>query len=170
MENELTDKRNLIEKSIDILKKKKKISFFTIFALLIFFSIIFFFNYNQNIKNEKVSEQYIKAGIYLSSNEIEKSKLLYKKIVLSKNKFYSILALNSIIENNLEKNNDEILKLFKIIESINVEKEQLNLVKLKKALYLKKISRDKEGNKLLKEIIEDSSIWKDAAMEISKNK
>ena len=160
MENEITDKRDLIEKIKDILKKKKKILLFILFIFL---------DYYKSKKNEKISEQYIKAGIHLNSNEKEKSKLIYKEIILSKNKFYSILALNSIIENELEENNGEILKLFEVIENINITKEQKNLVKLKKALYLKKISKDTEGNKLLKEIIADNSIWKEAAMEVSNN-
>ena len=78
------------------------------------------------------------------------------------------MALNEIIDNDLEKNNEEVLRLFNTIESIKVEKEQKNLVKLKKALYLIKISKNEEGKKLLSEIISDNSIWKDAATEISK--
>ena len=65
---------------------------------------MFFLDYSKSNKNEKISEQYIKAGIHLTSNEKEKSKLIYKEIILSKNKFYSVLALNSIIENELEEN------------------------------------------------------------------
>ena len=79
-----------------------------------------------------------------------------------------MLALNEIIDNDLVTNNEEVLRLFKIIESIKVEKEQKNLIKLKKALYLIKISKNEEGKKLLSEIISDNSIWKDAATEISK--
>ena len=85
---------------------------------------------------------------------------------MSKNKFYSPLALNNIIDNNLETNNEEIIRLFEILESINLEKERKNLVKLKKALFLLKISKDQEGNKLLNEIISDNSIWKNAAEEL----
>jgi hypothetical protein len=168
MENEIIDKNNLIEKSVNILKKKKKLLFSILFIIIAILSVIIFLNYYQNNQNEKISEQYIKAGIHLSSKDNEKSKLIYKEIIFSKNKFYSILALNNIIENNLEENSDEILKLFEIIENINITTEQKNLVKLKKALYFKKISRDTDGNKLLKEIIADNSIWKEAAMEISK--
>ena len=78
------------------------------------------------------------------------------------------MALNNIIENDLEENNEEVLKFFEVVEKINITQEQRNLVKLKKALYLKKISRDTEGNKLLEEIIADNSIWKETALEISK--
>ena len=168
MENEIIDKKDLIEKSVDILRKKKKLLFSILFIIIAILSVIIFLNYYQNNQNEKISEQYIKAGIHLSSKDNEKSKLIYKEIIFSKNKFYSILALNNIIENNLEENSDEILKLFEIIENINITTEQRNLVKLKKDLYFKKISRDTEGNKLLEEIIADNSIWKEAAMEISK--
>ena len=127
-----------------------------------------YLNYYQNSENEKISEKFVQAGIYISSNEKEKSKIILKEIIFSKNKFYSILALNNIIENDLEKDNEEILKFFEIIENLNLTKEQKNLIKFKKALYFKKISRDLEGNKLLEEIIADNSIWKDAALEISK--
>jgi len=168
MENEIIDKKDLIEKSVDILRKKKKLLFSILFIVIAILSVIIFLNYYQNNQNEKISEQYIKAGIHLSSKDNEKSELIYKEIIFSKNKFYSILALNNIIENNLEENSDEILKLFEIIENINITTEQKNLVKLKKALYFKKISRDAEENKLLEEIIADNSIWKEAAMEISK--
>ena len=168
MENEIIEKSNLIEKISNIVKKKKKLLLLILFIIIAALLAIIFLNHHQDNQAKKTSEKYIKAGIYLSSKDKEKSKLLYKEIILSKNKFYSILALNNIIENDLEENSDEILKLFKIIENVNIRKEQKNLVKLKKALYFKKILRDKEGNKLLKEIIAENSIWKEAAIEISK--
>ena len=167
MENENINRPNLTKKVTNILKRKKKSLILILLILITVFFVMIFLNYSQNKKNEKIAEQYIKAGIYLSSKDKENSKILYKEIITSKNKFYSILALNKIIENNLEEKNDEILKLFKIIENIKVEKEQRNLIKLKKALYLINISKYNEGEKLLKEIIEDNSIWKNAAIEIS---
>ena len=82
-------------------------------------------------KPSKKFPQYVKAGIYLSSNEKDQAKDIYKEIISSKNNFYSILALNNIIENDLIKNSNEILELFKFIEKIKIEKDQKNLVKLK---------------------------------------
>ena len=79
-----------------------------------------------------------------------------------------MVALNTIIDNNLEENSKEVLKLFEAVEDIKAEKEQKNLIKLKKGLYLIQISRDNEGKKLLNEIISDDSIWKETASEISK--
>ena len=166
MENET--KINSSEKITNFVQKNKNIiviNFILIISVLVGIS---YFNYYQKSKNEKISEKFVQAGIYLSLNKKEKSKKFYKEIVSSKNKFYSLLALNSIIDNNLEQNSEEVLELFNIVENIKIEKEQKNLVKLKKALYLIKISKDNEGEELLSEIISDNSIWKETASEISK--
>jgi len=166
MENE--KKASSFEKTENFVKKNKNI-FLIILTLIIFALIgVSYFNYYQKSKNEKISEKFIQAGIYFSLNKKEKSKKIYKEIVLSKNKFYSLLALNNIIDNDLEQNNEEVLELFNIVENTKIEKEQKNLVKLKKALYLIKISKDNEGEKLLNEITSDNSIWKETASEISK--
>tara|TARA_B100000475_G_C14838948_1_gene248163 strand:- start:71 stop:571 length:501 start_codon:yes stop_codon:yes gene_type:complete len=166
MENE--KKIDSFEKIENFLKRNKSI-FLIILTLIIFILIGFnYFNYYKKSENEKISEKFVQAGIYLSLNKKEKSKKFYKEIVSSKNKFYSLLALNSIIDNNLEQNSEEVLELFNIVENIKIEKEQKNLVKLKKALYLIKISKDNEGEELLSEIISDNSIWKETASEISK--
>tara|TARA_B100000959_G_C14636367_1_gene482393 strand:- start:78 stop:581 length:504 start_codon:yes stop_codon:yes gene_type:complete len=166
MENE--KEINSLEKIENFVRKNKNI-LLIILTLIIFFLIgISYFNYYQQSKNEKVSEKFVQAGIYLSLNQKEKSKKIYKEIITSKNKFYSLLALNNIIDNDLEQNNEEVLELFNIVENTKIEKEQKNLVKLKKALYLIKISKDNEGEKLLNEITSDNSIWKETAYEISK--
>ena len=166
MENE--KEINSLEKIQNFLQKNK-IILLIISTLIIFFFIgTSYFNYYQNSKNVKASEKFVQAGIYLSLNQQEKSKKIYKEIIMNKNKFYSLLALNNIIDNDLEQNNEEVLELFNIVENTKIEKEQKNLVKLKKALYLIKISKDNEGKKLLNEIISDNSIWKETASEISK--
>ncbi len=166
MEND--EKINSITEVQNFLKNNKKKVITSFILLIIAFIAFIFFNNYQSSKNEKISEKFIQAEIYLSSDKKDESKQIYKEIILSKNKFYSLLALNEIIDNDLEKNNEEVLKLFNIIENIKVEKEQKNLIKLKKALYLIKISKNEEGKKLLSEIISDNSIWKDTAIEISK--
>ena len=166
MENE--EKIDFFERVENFVKKNKNI-LLTILTLTIFIVIgVNYLNYYQKSKNEKVSEKFVQAGIYLSLDKKEESKNIYEEIIISKNKFYSLLALNNIIDNDLEKNNEEVLKLFDIVENTKIDKEQKNLVKLKKALYLIKISKDIEGKKLLNEIISDNSIWKETASEISK--
>jgi predicted negative regulator of RcsB-dependent stress response len=151
----------------NIFYKYKK--FFLVIVLFSFLIVagIFYYNHHLNNENLKISENYIKAGIYLSKNQKNESKTAYKEIILKKNKFYSLLSLSHIIDNNLEKDENEIIKLFQVVEKINLDNEQKNLIKLKKALYFLKISRVKEGSELLEEIISANSIWKEIALEIS---
>ena len=113
-----------------------------------------------------MSEKFVKAGLYLSSNNREKSKDLYEEIILSKNKFYSILALNTILEKDLVTDKNKIFQYFKIVEELNKPQEQTDLVIFKKALYLIKISNIKEGNELLKKLIDENSKLKLLAEEI----
>ena len=78
------------------------------------------------------------------------------------------MALNNIIEKNLIEDTKKVLELFKKIENIKTEKTHQDLVKLKKALYLMKSSKSGESEKLLNEIIENNSVWKEVALEILK--
>lgn len=167
MENEQNNKSNLIESYLTFFKKEKKK-----FLLIIFFITtitIGFFSYSLYLEKKKImiSEKYILAGIYLTSDKKIESKKIYKNIILKKNKFYSLLSLNNIIENNLEDDEIEVLKLFEILEKNNFKKEEKNLVKIKKALYLLKINKVEEGNLLLDEIISTDSAWKNVALEIT---
>lgn len=114
-----------------------------------------------------MSELFIKAGIFLSKKDNIKSAELYKKIIISKNKFYAPLSLNYVIDNELG-NDNEILQLFEYVEKIKMDKEQKNLIKIKKALFLIKTDKTKAGNKLLQEIISDNSVWKEAVKDILK--
>ena len=168
MENNLENKINLIQRiKENVIKFRKTLITFLIILIILLISFSYL-NYQQKKQNIKISEQFIKAGIYLSSKKNEESKKIYKEIIMKKNKFYSPLALNNIIEHELEKNETEVLNLFNVIEKIKLGKKQKNLIKLKKGLYLINISKDMEGKQLLQEIIDEDSIWKDTAIQILK--
>ncbi len=170
MENE-TDNKMSFFSAIENFAKKNKRKILIIFILIISCLLaVIFFNYYQENQNKKISEQYIKAGIYLTQNKREKSKDIYKDIIYKKNKFYSYLSLNNIIENKMIKNNDEILELFEVLENIDKDREQQNLVKLKKALFLMEISKKDEAMLIFDSIISSNSIWKEIAMQFSRTK
>ena len=95
--------------------------------------------------NNLIAEKYIQAGLNLSLNKKNEAKKLFDEIILSKNKFYSVLALNSIIEKKLIDNDIQILKYFETLENINFDNEVSDLLIFKKALYLLKTSKNKEG-------------------------
>ena len=166
MESEIKTEISLAEKLLNFLKKKKKIFFGFLFLILSLFASIILIEYFKNKKNEEISEKFIEAGVYLSLNDKVTSKKIYIEIIETKNKFYSLLSLNNIIDNNLIGDSNEILRLFEQLDKTKMEKEQKNLVKFKKALYLMKISNSQDAKKILQEIISDESIWKDAASEL----
>jgi hypothetical protein len=166
MEQNLNKKTDLKDKLIYFYKENKlKIYSFTGILIIIFISIIFI-NINNQKNNNLISEKFVQAGLHLSSDQKEKSKDLYKEIIFSKNEFYSILSLYTIIENDLEVDKNKILDYFKIAEDIVKSKAQKDLLTFKKALYLIKISNIREGNDLLTTLIESDSELKDIAEEI----
>ena len=76
---------------------------------------------------------------------------------MSKNKFYAILALNTILEKQLITDSTKILEYFEILENLKIDDEKRDLIIFKKALYLYDISSIEEGEKLLKRLIESNS-------------
>jgi len=166
MDESLDNKVELRDRLIDFFKRNKfKIYFLFSILLILVFSIFFIDRYYEK-QNNLIAEKYIEAGINLSSNNKENAKKIYEEIILSKNKFYSILSLNTILEKNLETDKSKILKLFERLEALNYSQEQLSLISLKKALYLKKNSDTQMSQKLLKELIEKNSKFKNLAKEL----
>ena len=149
-------------------KHKTKIILFISIIILGIFLIIFLNIFNEK-KNSEISEQFLKAGILLSSNQKNESKKILEKIVLSKNTFYSKLALNVLIEKNLIKDEGKVLNLFEIVEKLEKHKDQKDLIIFKKALFLIKNGNKSEGNKILNYLISSNSSVKSLAQDIIKN-
>ena len=161
------DKKKInTNKFINIYHKHKiKIYFLISIILTISFTSIFFNIYQEN-KNNLVSEKYIAAGLYLAKDDKKKSKELFEEIIYEKNRFYSLLSLNTVIEKNLVKDTKKVLNYFEIIESINYPKEQKDLIIFKKGLFLIKNSKNKDGIQLLENLVEKDSALKQIAKEI----
>jgi tetratricopeptide (TPR) repeat protein len=167
---ENTDKNLETQNKVIKLIKDNKLRIIYFLIILIFIGTIFtYLEINNNNKNNLIAEKYVQAGIHLAAKEYKESKIIYNDIIQSKNKFYSILSLNNIIENNLEPEEEKILKYFELIEDINKTKDQEDLLEFKKSLYLIKISKFQEGNKLLKKIIKSESKFKSLAEDIISN-
>ena len=68
MENEIQNKSGIIQKIVNFLRKKKII--ISIFIIIIFFLFGFkFLTITKKCKSKKISEKYIKAGLYLSTKQ-----------------------------------------------------------------------------------------------------
>ena len=143
-----------------ILSNKKKL---LLLVGVIFLSLIYFW-WTDNIKKKdryKNSEDFISAKVFLSKNENEKSLEILKKIISTNDEVYSPLSLFLIIDRNLDENIENVLKYFDQIISINsLEKEDLNLLKLKKAIYISDSADETDLLKMLNPILNSESVWK----------
>ena len=170
MEQNLEDRVEFREKAKYFFNKnKKKIVLFLIFVFL-FLCALFLTDYNKKKANNLISEKYIQAGLLLASDQKEESKEIFKEIILSKNKFYSVLALNTIIEKDLEKNQTKVIEYFDIVENINKSKEQNDLILFKKALYLLKISKENEAKKILEMLLNSNTGFESLIRDLLENK
>jgi cell division protein FtsX len=166
MEQNFENKLDIKSKLTDLLNENR-LKIFTLIAIAILIIIsITYFHYNNVKKNELIAEKYIQAGLYLSSNKADKAKKLYIDIILEKNDFYSVLALNTIIEKNLISDKDRILEFFQNIEKLSLTKNRSDLLMFKKSLYLLKNSDEQAGIRLLKKLVDDNSSLKPIAEEL----
>lgn len=144
-----------------------------IIILLLTFIIVLITSIFIQQKNKKnnilIGEKYIQAGLNLSLNKKDEAQKLFDEIILSKNKFYSILALNSIIEKKLIDDDVQILKYFDALENIDFNDEVSDLLIFKKALYLLKTPKNEEGERLLENLIKKDSRFKFLAEEVITN-
>jgi hypothetical protein len=166
MEQNVNNKIEFKDKLSTFYNSNKKKIYSLLVFLLIILIIVGTLKINYAKKNNLIAEQFIQADLYFSANKKEQSIELYEKIIFKKNKFYSILALNSILEKNLATDKEQILSYFETIQEINKSQEQEDLIIFKKALYLIKIENKEEGNALLKSLIEKDSKLKFLVKEI----
>ena len=164
------DKNLEFTNKLKLLNMNQKIKIIIIFFTLILISTIFLvMKIFQERENISISEKFIKANIFLSSENKDKSKELYEEIIKSKNKFYSILALNMILEKELENNEDVIINYFDILQDLSIPPEQKDLLIFKKALYLIQISKTEEGEGLLRKLSNSDSYLKNISDQILEN-
>lgn len=168
MDQNLERKQELKDKIINFynLNKVKVFSFILILIIGVISTI--FLKINNERKNILISDKYIQAGLYLSSNNDKKAKILFEEIVLSNSKFYSILAFNKILEKNLISDKKQILKYFSILEKSITTLDHKDLIAFKKALYSIKFFDNKTGEDLFRDLINKDSILKPLAQEVLK--
>ena len=166
MDQSEENNKELKDKILNFYSLNKLKIFFTILIIILVIFTFFFMKFTNEKKNIIIGEKYIKAGLYLASSDMSKAKTIYEEIILSENNFYSILSLNTIIEKNLVSDKNKIIDYFKTLEKSITSKDQKDLIKLKKALFLFKESEIEAGNSLLKELIEENSNLKKIAQDL----
>ena len=169
MDENIEHKLDQKERLINFYKNNKNKIFIIIGIFIILLSLFSYLNYNNEKKNIVISEKYIQAGLFLASDDETNATLIYEEIIESKNDFYSILALNTIIEKNLILDKNKILNYFDLLENSISSKENADLIRFKKALFLIKKSDRKKGKQILEELINKDSSLKIISQEIIKD-
>ena len=147
-------------------KNFKKLIFLSIFSILILFSY-FFYNDLQKKKEIKLSEDYTQAFVQFNDKRTAEAKQLLENIINKSHKFYSPLALYFIIDNELESDSSKIINYFdKVLSISSMDKENLNLIKIKKAIFLFNLSDEEAIIKTLNPVINSESIWRNMAIKL----
>ena len=158
-----TNTRNQKIKNFFISNKKNII----IFVSIIIFIFFGYFAYDEVKKRNKakLADQYSYLTInFLTGNKTNIGKELIK-IVESKDKTYSPLALYFLLDNNIIVKEEKINKLFDIlINDTNLENEIKNLIIYKKALFQSDHVDENELLNILKPLISSDTLWKPHAL------
>jgi hypothetical protein len=157
MSSEISEKVKLI----DLLKKNFKLLLSLLIILFVIISILLWFDHSNKRKREKISEDFIQAKILLENQQNIKAHNILKNIIEKKDNIYSPLSLFLIIEKNLEADKATITNYFdEILDTGGIEKEDLNLLRLKKAIFISENSKEEDILELLNPIINSDSVWK----------
>ena len=124
----------------------------------------------QNIQeknNIKIAQQYTQATILFNKKKIKESQFLLTSIIEKSHKFYSPLALYFMINNNIEKDTAKIIFYFdKILKNDSIDKENLNLIKIKKGIYLFNTKNEELIIETFNPVIDSNSVWKKMAIDL----
>tara|TARA_Y100000590_G_C15568102_1_gene957470 strand:- start:561 stop:1181 length:621 start_codon:yes stop_codon:yes gene_type:complete len=157
MEAQPTEKRKIF----DIIKSNIKVIIGIIFFLLVLLSFYSWSKFNKDIKKTNLSENYIEAKILLSQKKSNEALDVLEKIIDKEDSTYSVLSLYLIIDKKLEKDTKKVLNYFNKVLSIgSLKSEDLDLVKLKKAIFISNYANETEILDLLNPIINSDSVWK----------
>jgi len=165
---------NLFEANYDLTKKSKFRKFYDgnkiyiissiITLVILFISFNFYLEYKKS-KKILLSENYIKAKIYLEANDKQQATDILKNIIEANESTYSTLSLFLIINQNLVKDKKEISIIFdKLIKNNNFPDEIRNLLIYKKALFQSSFVEESKFLESTKLLINSESKWKPHAL------
>ena len=116
--------------------------------------------YERN-KSEKILEDYSKAIMMLSNENLDKADEIFTKLLNEKNEAIMISSLNKIIEINLKKKNPKknIILIDDILNSKKLSALNTELLKIKKALLIFDVADEKTMLDLLNKNEKESKFY-----------
>ncbi len=147
-----------------LIHNKKRI---LIFLGLIVFLLLLFFGYGEFKENNKIkiSDRYNSLTIQYNEQNQQTTLDGLEQLVLEKDSTYSPLALYFIIDRKLTLDKEKINTYFDVlINDTSLDKEILNLIIYKKALYNADTISEIDLLNILKPITNSESVWKSHAL------
>jgi len=151
---------------IYFLKSNSKIFIYSISILVLLIVISSWFVYESKKEKVKISEDFVRAQVLINSNNKNEAKEILKGIVEKKNTVYASLSLFLLIDKDLIEDKNIVISYFDhlIIDNKSYTEEDLDLLRLKKAIYISDRKKEQEILKLLNPVINSNSVWKTQAL------
>jgi len=151
---------------IYFLKSNSKIFIYSISILVLLIVISSWFVYESKKEKVKISEDFVRAQVLINNNNKNEAKEILKGIVEKKNTVYASLSLFLLIDKDLIEDKNIVISYFDhlIIDNKSYTEEDLDLLRLKKAIYISDRKKEQEILKLLNPVINSNSVWKTQAL------
>ena len=166
--------QDIIHAQYDITKKSKLKKFYDSNKILIFLSILIliisFASLSFYLKNKErnkilLSENYVKAKIYLENGDKNEALNILKEVIFANDSTYSTLCFFLILNQNLIDDHKELSVLFDhILENNSFEKEVRNLLIYKKALFNSNYISESELLEDIQPLLNNETLWKPHAL------
>ena len=149
------------EKFKNFITKYKKILIGSASAFILIIFLFFLYSDFKHKNQLKIADKFNEITTSYDNKKNENIVQDLISIIYKKDKTYSPLALNFLIDNKIVNDKEKINKFFDIIiNEIKLEKEIKNLITFKQALYNAESSTENNLLKILNPILNSDSIWK----------
>ena len=165
---------NIFEVQYDVTKKSKfkrlyekykilVITFLTTLIILII-SLFFYLEFKEK-KRISITNNYIKAKIYLDNKKKQEATTILKELVFNNDSTYSALSFFLIINENLITDEKQLSNLFDhILENNKFDNEIKNLIIFKRLLFKSDFAAEHELLEAAKPILNTETAWKPHAL------
>ena len=165
---------NLFETQYDITKKSKLIKLyeenkFLLFTFILILIIILgsfsFYLANKAKQKTLVSENYIKAKIFLENKNQAEAVRILKDVIYADDSIYSPLSFFLLLDKKLIKDDQELSNLFnQILSNDELDKELKDLLTYKKSLFNSAFVQESILLEEVKPLLNGENLWKPHAL------
>ena len=167
MSDETLEKKDKFKILVSRIKENSRKIILGFLIIIVIFFVLAILENKKKRKDVLISEEFNSAKILIKNEKRQEGLIILERIVDKKNKVYSPLSLYLIIDFQLEKDKEKIIKMFdKIISIKKIDEENIKLIKIKKALFLSENYSEQEMLDILNPIINSDSVWRSYAINL----